>query len=312
MVAEMVGTVLMLQAVLLGLLASEVIFYAWLGNFLGERGVSGLAITASLLLMALLWRLSHALISFLITAALRWRDDRALPWANSMAALTSEIIARAICFNWSQAFPQIALGDDPCGARSGTPILLVHGYLSNRGLWITFRRRLAAAGLGPIYTLTLTPVFGAIDALVPSLDARVEAICAETGAAGLMIVAHSMGGLVVRSYLAQFRSSRVVRLVTLGSPHHGTQQARWGLGINVGQMRVASNWLQALAVRESGAAASTPPPNTLSIYTLNDDLVYPPESSVLAWAENLPVSAIGHMGLVFSDSVANSVIRHLR
>jgi hypothetical protein len=45
---------------------------------------------------------------------------------------------------------------------------------------------------------------------------------------------------------------------------------------------------------------------------LNDDLVYPAESSVLEWAQNVPVSAVGHMGLVFSEPIAKRVIQYLR
>lgn len=309
MAAEMVGATLMLQAILLSMLAAEVIFYIWLGNFLGARGVGGAAIAAIILLIALLWRLSHALTSFVVTCAWRWRDGRALPWGNSIAALANEFAARSICFNWSQPFASIAVGPDPCGTKSGVPILLVHGYVCNSGLWMTFRRRLASAGLGPIYTVTLAPLFGGIDVLVSQLAARIDTICAETGARKIMIVAHSMGGLVVRAYLTETASSRVAKLVTMGSPHHGTQLARLGLGLNARQMGEPSEWLETLADIE---AANVSHPSTLSIYTLNDDLVYPPESSVLAWAENVPVSAIGHMGLVFSESVANRVIRHLR
>ena len=79
-------------------------------------------------------------------------------------------------------------------------------------------------------------------------------------------------------------------------------------------MRDHSEWLKCLEKNEAVLAAKhgRKPPVILSIYTLNDDLVYPPESSVLAWAENVPVAAIGHMGLVFSPSVARRVIQHLR
>ena len=306
----------MLQAILLSMLAIEAVFYVWFGNFLSDRGMRGLAIAATLLLIALLWRLSHTLGSFVVTSVMRWRDGRPLPWDNSVAALAKEFAARVICFNWSQAFPQIAVGHDPCGAKRGMPILLVHGYLCNSGLWMAVRRRFADAGLGPIYTLTLTPLFGAIDTLVPKLDARIEAICVETGAEKLLIVAHSMGGLVVRAYLAQVRTPasalRVAKLVTLGVPHHGTRLAKRGLGVNARQMRFHSEWLKRLVDKESAATERNGPPATLSIYTLNDDIVYPPESSVLQWAENVPVSAVGHMGLVFSAAVTARVIRYLR
>ena len=304
----------MLQAILLTLLLAELTLYVWLARFFSERGMSVAAIVAILLLLALLWRLSHALGSFTIASAIRWRDSRSLPWGNSMAALANEFAARFVCFNWSQPFPGFALGTDPCGTAGGVPILLVHGYVCNRGLWLAFRRTLATAGLGPIYTMTLAPLFGSIDLLVPKLDARIEAICIETGAPRVMIVAHSMGGLLVRAYLAQSRTPRVAKLVTLGTPHHGTQLARLGVGANARQMRDQSEWLQALEKSEAVNATGDGhnPPATLSIYTLNDDLVYPPESSVLAWAENVPVSAIGHMGLVFSESVAKRAIQHFR
>ena len=307
----------MLQAILLSALLVEALFYVWLSCLLRAQGVSGLAIAAILLLIALLWRLSHALGSFTLTSALRWRDDRTLPWGNSMVALASEFAARLVCFNWSQPFPALAIGRDPCGAKAGVPILLVHGYVCNRGLWVTFRQRLAAAGLGPIYTITLAPLFAGNDVLVSKLDARIEAICAETGAPTVMIVAHSLGGLVVRAYLVQTclrsRVSCIARLVTLGSPHHGTQLARLGIGSIAREMCDQSEWLGALADMETAhAARGWKPPATLSIYTLNDDLVYPPESSVLEWAQNVPVSAVGHLGLVFSESVVKRVIVYLR
>ena len=304
----------MLQVILLTLLLSEFALYVWLGRLLSERGMSIVLIVAILLMFALLWRLSHALGSFTVTSFLRWRDGRVLPLGNSMAALANEFAARFICFNWSQPFPQLVVGADPCGARSGVPILLVHGYVCNRGLWVTFRRALAAAGLGPIYAVTFEPLFGGIDTLVSKLDAKIEAICQQTGASEVMIVAHSMGGLLVRAYLAQATVARVTKLVTLGSPHQGTRLAKLGFGVNATQMRDQSEWLKCLANNEAMLTAKhgRKPPVTLSIYTLSDDLVYPPESSVLAWAENVPVAAIGHMGLVFSASVARRVIQHLR
>lgn len=312
----MVGAILMLQAIILSLLLTEVTFYIWLGVFLSDRGQSRGEIAAAVLLIALLWRLSHALGSFVVTSAMRLRDGRTLPWGNSVTALANEFAARFVCFNWSQAFPGIAVGPEPGGRDDGTPILLVHGYVCNRGLWLAFRRRLAAANLGPIYTITLTPLFGGIDALVPKLDARIEAICGETGSSKLMIVAHSMGGLVARAYLVQTRARtqglRVAKMVTLGSPHHGSQLARLGIGLNAREMSDGSEWLETLADMEAADAEQRKPPPTLSIYTLNDDLVYPAESSVLEWAQNVPVSAVGHMGLVFSEPVAKRVIQYLR
>ena len=85
--------------------------------------------------------------------------------------------------------------------------------------------------------------------------------------------------------------------------------ARMGLFECAAQMKFHGPWIEMLADMEAAQAPGVP---ALSIYTLNDDLVYPPESSVLEWAENVPVSAVGHVGLLFSESVATRIIAAIR
>ena len=299
----------MLQTLIRTLLVMEILFYVWVGGHLAHLGFGVGAIVATILLAALLWRISHALTSYLVAVFLRARDRRSLPLGNSLAALASELRARVISYNWSQAFVHWALGNDPLGAGNGAPILLVHGFFSNRGMWVSFRKRLAAANLGPVYTVTLEPLNGSIDEMATSLEKRIEEIVGATGNEKIIVVAHSMGGLVARAYMAQVAENRIARFITLGAPHHGSRIAALGLFECAQQMRYQSPWIEML---EDMEAASPPEVPTLSIYTLNDDLVYPPESSVLEWAENVPVSAVGHVGLMFSEAVANRVIAAIR
>jgi triacylglycerol esterase/lipase EstA (alpha/beta hydrolase family) len=292
------------------LLAAEIVLYSAVAWRCHAAGWEAASIMALIVLLALLWRVSHAAGSFLIAAWKRGRDHRSLPWRTSAQALWGEFLARLVSYNWSQAFPAWAVGADPTGRHDGTPILLVHGYFSNRGMWIQCRQRLGAAGLGPVYTITLEPIMGSIDAMVPSLAARIGAICRETGRPRIHIVAHSMGGLVTRAYMATHGAALIARLVTLGSPHAGTEMAGFGVGTCTREMRVGSDWLQTLADLEEADDAAKPP--TVSIYTVNDDLVYPPESAVLPWATNVPVAGVGHVGLLFSSNVARRVIDALR
>jgi hypothetical protein len=98
----------MVSAVILLLLLIEVAVYAGLALWLTALGVPAGQIAALILLLALLWRLSHALTSYVVAAGYRWLDKRSLPLGNSLAALASELSARAVSFNWSQPF---ALGD---------------------------------------------------------------------------------------------------------------------------------------------------------------------------------------------------------
>ena len=303
----------MLQMMLLTGLAIELSVYALLGIYGWRHGMHHWLVVLLILMFAVGLRIAAALPSYLLSSAFRLRDRNRLPWGNSLYALASEVDARAFTLTILEPFHQWLMPVDPLGPKAGMPILLVHGYLSNRGMFWRMQKRLAAAaavgGLGPVYTVSLTPLFGSIDDMMPVLAQRIEAICAETGVAKINVVAHSMGGLVTRAYLvAHADAGRIARLITIGSPHRGTRMASFGLGRCVQEMRPDSAKLKALV----SAEADLPKPPTLSIYTLNDDLVYPAESSCLDWAENLPMSGVGHVGLLSSKSVMQRVIAELQ
>ncbi len=262
------------------------------------------AVALVLIGLMVLWRVSHGAASWCVAQALRWRDGRPLDWGNQLAALRKEILARLVSFNWSQPFPALALGRDPVGTREGTPILLVHGFFSTRGMWIRFRARLAASGFGPVYTMDLKHPFGHVRDMVPSLHERIEAIVRETGKQKILLIAHSMGGLVSRQYLQVHGAGRLAHLVTLGSPHHGTRLARLALFTCVRDMRGKSGFLEALREQESARPPVVP---ATSIYTRNDDLVFPPETSELPWADNIAVQGVGHVSLLFDQAVFDLV-----
>ena len=303
----------MLQICLILALILEITLYIFLGVYWWD-GVGSLLIIAPLIIgLAVMVRILFVLPSYSLSAVLRFRNNNQQPWGNSLYALDKEIDARVTAFGWSEVFHQWVMPEQlthEISPTHPTPILLVHGYLSNRGIFWQLRKRLFAAGLGPIYALNLEPLMGSIDNMVPALAEHIEKICRETNAAQITVVAHSMGGLVTRRYMSlqASRALRIKRFITLGSPHHGTEMARFSVGKCVAEMCTASAWLSTL---ESAEAAIEKPP-TLSIYTLNDDLVYPPESSKLDWAENVPMAAVGHVSLLFSKPVADRVIAEIK
>ena len=308
----------MLQFLLLAALVIEILAYWALATYFRHRGVDWLVILPALGVVAVVLRLMMAVPSFLLSGAFRVRDQQQQPWGNALYALAKEIDARAVSFSFSQAFHPLLMSREPVGAlvadAVAQPILLVHGYMSNRGIWWRFRHRLVraqlGAKLGPIYSISLSPLWGSIDEMVPFLAAKIDAICTATGCDQITVIAHSMGGLVTRAYMVAQpnNTTRISKLITLASPHLGTKMASFGIGQCVGEMRMNSGWLAAL----ERAEAETIHPPTVSIYTLNDDLVYPPENSRLAWANNVPVSAIGHVGMLFSKSIAERVIAELK
>jgi pimeloyl-ACP methyl ester carboxylesterase len=65
---------------------------------------------------------------------------------------------------------------------------------------------------------------------IPGLHARIAAVLEATGADRVVLLAHSMGGLVTRAYLDDAtRASQVVRAVTVGTPYWGAPKSHFAL-----------------------------------------------------------------------------------
>jgi triacylglycerol esterase/lipase EstA (alpha/beta hydrolase family) len=186
------------------------------------------------------------------------------------------------------------------------PVLLLHGYGCNSGYWVHLTPLLDAARISHA-SVDLEPVAGDIDGYVPLVQRAVEDLCAAAGADKVAIVAHSMGGLVARAWMRAHGTGRVARLITLGTPHHGTALARFGLGQNAFQMRPGSAWLHALAASEDGAVRAL----VTSLYTHHDNIVAPQESSRLEGARNLEFGGVGHVALGGNPRVLKAVMQEL-
>jgi pimeloyl-ACP methyl ester carboxylesterase len=105
---------------------------------------------------------------------------------------------------------------------AATSVVLVHGLWMNGWEMFLLRRRLQARGyrLYRFYYRTVGRDFkGNAERLNHFLENRVEG---ET----VHLVAHSLGGLVVRRLLHDYPSQRPGRVVTLGTPHQGSYVAR--------------------------------------------------------------------------------------
>ena len=204
------------------------------------------------------------------------------------------------------AFHRLFMRDPPAN-RSTHPVLLVHGVLVNDGVWFPLRRGLERRGITPIYTMNYGPPLADIEGFADQLRAKIDQICGSTGANQVILVGHSMGGLVARAYLRRFGASRVEKLVTMGTPHHGSLLA-WGFpGRDLEQMRPGSEWLSELNRQESEPA---PVPIT-SIWSRHDSMVAPQASSQLACAHNVPVIGVGHNAMLIDEDVIERLAREV-
>lgn len=222
-----------------------------------------------------------------------------------------EFAASMLQSSWSM--PRAAPRQVIYPGAPGPPVLMLHGYGCNCGYWAALTPLLDAAGISHA-TLDLEPVTSDIDDYVPQVQRAVESLCAAAGAPQLVIVAHSMGGLVARAWLREHGAARLARVITLGTPHHGTCLASFGVGRNAAQMRRAgaddgseSAWLRALAAGESAATRAL----VTSIYTHHDNIISPQTSSFLEGARNIAFGGVGHVALGRNRRVLARVMQEI-
>jgi len=121
-----------------------------------------------------------------------------------------------------------------------------------------------------------------------------------------VIVAHSMGGLVVRAWHAEPKNPpRAATVVTIATPHRGTWLGRAGWTPNVRQMRPGSDWLRALESREGPHAYR----KFICYYGNCDNIVFPTASATLEGADNRHLDATPHVQMVYHPAVLVEVLR---
>ena len=182
------------------------------------------------------------------------------------------------------------------------PVLLVHGYRCNSGLWWWMIPKLRAAGF-VVEAIDLEPALASIDRFAEQLHHAIEAYLQETGSLKLRLVTHSMGGLVARAYLKRYGGLRVDKVITLACGHYGTRIAYFGLGKNAREMEPGSAWLAALP--------EPAPVPVVTVWTAQDNFIAPQTSARLSGAQDIIVTGMGHLTLVFSPLVLDIVTKEL-
>ena len=143
------------------------------------------------------------------------------------------------------------------------------------------------------------PPLADIDGYAEGIARRVEEVLAATGAARVIMVGHSMGGLAIRAWMRSHGVQRAARVITLGTPHAGTQVARYTRSPNGQQMGWQSQWLADLAATESKEVRAL---KRIAI-TAQDNIVYPQRAQVLPEVTAKVFEGIGHVQMCLHPPV---------
>jgi triacylglycerol esterase/lipase EstA (alpha/beta hydrolase family) len=218
-------------------------------------------------------------------------------------AWLGEIVTGPLVFCWRQPFLSNTIADCLAAHDGRHGVVLVHGFLANRGLWNPLMKDLRRLGI-PFIAVNLEPIFGSIDDYPHIIESAVTRLEASTGRASV-IVAHSMGGLAVRAWLDAYQADhRVHRVITVGTPHRGTYLGRFAQSPNTRQMRLEDEWRLRLEAREPAQRLR----GFTCFYGHCDNIVIPSSNATLPGADNRHLSGVAHVHMLYREEVFDEVL----
>jgi triacylglycerol lipase len=246
-------------------------------------------------------------LEFLLVSRVHGADPAPKASAGQLIrAWWNEVLVAPTVFCWNQPFRSLRHPDFlPRDART-RGVVLISGYLCNRGFWNGWMPHLQSHGI-PYIAPSLEPVFGSISEYAKSIDDAVQRMSDATGQAPVL-VGHSMGGIAIRSWLHQCNGlDRIHHIVTVGSPHHGTWLARFGATRNAQEMATDHGWRHAMEAAETPAHRA----KFTCFYSHCDNVVFPASNASLAGADNRHLEGMAHIHLNDHPAVFDEVVRRV-
>lgn len=183
------------------------------------------------------------------------------------------------------------------------PVLMLHGFVGRAAHFRGMQRAFHAAGRAT-HPIELGWPFRGVASYTPPV---VQALQRHER---VDVVAHSMGGLVIRKALADHPSlrGRVRRVVTLGTPHHGTESTRGlppGFPQDIGDLQPESRFLDALP----SLSELLPAARHTAVAGQWDVVVFPTHRALPDDMARVVLPDIGHNGLL-TEAAAHRAILH--
>lgn len=196
-------------------------------------------------------------------------------------------------------------------ATSSKAILLIHGYRRNQSDWLWFIKQLSEITY-PIYTVNLNPKLAPIQQITEtSISSKIKEIKSQTNCQEIILIGHSMGGLVA-SYYSEFldQDNLVTNVMTIATPFSGTKISVLAPGENGKQMLPDANFAQEL--RSKIAKSSK---KYYQIASQFDNLVFPWQSALLESSpktQQLVLDSAAHLSMLHIKSVTAQIVTWLK
>jgi pimeloyl-ACP methyl ester carboxylesterase len=199
----------------------------------------------------------------------------------------------------------------PIDARG--PALLIPGYGGGGAFLEPTAAVMRAAGI-TTYVIDIDDGQGDLTVYADRVLAKARSLVA-AGAPSVDIVGFSAGGVIARIAATSPAGQPLVRrVVTIGSPHHGTRLSSLGQALN--QCPTACQQLAPDSALLAGLPKASSDQRYLSIWSTSDDVVRPPESARLEQARDLVIQdvcdrVVGHIPLMSDALAQDATIQYL-
>ena len=184
---------------------------------------------------------------------------------------------------------------DPVPQTVPGPVLLVPGYGGNVDSLQPLATALRSAGRSVAIVEPLGDGTGDLRRQAEHLADVAERVRDDAGAASMDVVGYSAGGVVARLWVREEGGAEMTRRVlTLGSPHHGTSQAALGAEFAGGCPPACEQLVpDSDLLRRLNAGDETPAgPLWATVRSINDQVVTPVDSAALSGALNIVVQEV--------------------
>lgn len=205
------------------------------------------------------------------------------------------------------------VGTSPSELRIGTlsepPVLLVHGLGADKSCFTVMANRLHDAGY-TVSSASYSCLDTDIHACARTLERQAARLLAETGAERVHVIAHSLGGVVLRwAWSHTAMRDQVSVAVTLGSPHRGTPTARLAPSVLPGYGRIISQLRPGLLDHDLGR--DVPSDTRWVAIAAQHDWVVPMKYASLPQADNVRNAVVprgGHMSLTSNTECLDIIL----
>ncbi len=197
---------------------------------------------------------------------------------------------------------KIPLENDPL-------IIVICGYLHNSSGALELQYEIEKKTAIPVRCINPESLLTSIDNHSKNLENEIEKAEQEIGERDIVLIGHSMGGIISLVYAFKEGKSKVKDLITLSSPSKGTKIAHIGFGECAKEMCTDSD-----LIKEINENSKTDHGIRLLQIGLKNDLIVPLESAFLEGVsqENTRIiNGMGHTEILFDKQAIDIVIDHI-